>query len=327
MTNNMRVLVAGIHFESIIHFLRKNLPEFESYQIPASKVVEEVKEALVIIPTMTRIDRHIINSAPHLKLIQQWGSGLEGVDIQAATENGVAVANVPTHGTGNAESVAEWCIMSAIALSRSFPSIQESVWKGSPWGVPCGKSLMGKTAGIVGVGGIGVELAKRLIPFQMKLIGVKKNPHHLPPGLSFEWVKGMNAFPELLNLADYVFLCLPQNEDTKCLFNRKAFQLIKNGAYLINPARGGLIDREALFDALKGERLAGVAMDVFWQEPTNPQDPLLQNPKVLVTPHIAGATDTSYQGIAEGVVKNIRLTLTGKIPNNCVNPEVASHPK
>jgi phosphoglycerate dehydrogenase-like enzyme len=323
----MKVLVAGIHFESIIHFLRKNLPEYESYQIPASKVVEEAKDASVIIPTMTRIDRHVINSAPHLKLIQQWGSGLEGVDIQVATENGIAVANVPTHGTGNAESVAEWCVMSAIALSRSFPSIQESVWKGFPWGAPCGNSLMGKTAGIVGVGGIGVELAKRLISFRMKLIGVKKNPHYLPPGLNFEWVKGMNAFPELLSLADYIFLCLPQNEDTRCLFNRKAFQMIKNGAYLINPARGGLIDREALSDALGDERLAGVAMDVFWQEPTSSQDPLLQHPKVLVTPHIAGATDTSYQGIAEGVVKNIRLAISGKIPNNCVNSEVLSQLK
>jgi phosphoglycerate dehydrogenase-like enzyme len=103
--------------------------------------------------------------------------------------------------------------------------------------------------------------------------------------------------------------------------------MIKNGAYLINPARGGLIDREALSDALGDERLAGVAMDVFWQEPTSPQDPLLQHPKVLVTPHIAGATDTSYQGIAEGVVKNIRLALSGKIPNNCVNSEVLSQLK
>ncbi|NLJ50423.1 MAG: lactate dehydrogenase [Candidatus Atribacteria bacterium] len=323
----MKVLVAGIHFESIIIYLRKNLPEHESFQIPSQRVIEEAKDASVIIPTMTRIDRHIIENAPHLILIQQWGSGLEGVDITAATEHGVPVANVPTYGTGNAESVAEWCVMSAIALSRSFPSIQESVWKGFPWGVPCGKSLIGKTAGIVGVGGIGVELAKRLIPFRMKLIGVKKNPQHLPQGLGFEWVKGMNAFPELLSLADYIFLCLPQNEDTRCLFNRKAFQLIKNGAYLINPARGGLIDREALSDALEGERLAGVAMDVFWQEPTIPQDLLLQHPKVLVTPHIAGVTDTSYQDIAEGVVKNIRLALSGKIPNNCVNSEVLSHPK
>ena len=214
-----------------LYIFEKNLPEFESYQIPASKVVEEAKDASVIIPTMTRIDRHVINSAPHLKLIQQWGSGLEGVDIQAATENGIAVANVPTHGTGNAESVAEWCVMSAIALSRSFPSIQESVWKGFPWGAPCGNSLMGKTAGIVGVGGIGVELAKRLISFRMKLIGVK-NPHYLPPGLNFEWLKGMNAFPELLSLA-IIFLCLPQNEDTRCLLIVRHFK-IKNGAYLIN---------------------------------------------------------------------------------------------
>jgi len=323
----MKVLVAGIHFESIIHFLRKNLPEHESYQIPSQRVIEEANDASVIIPTMTRIDHQIIEKAPNLILIQQWGSGLEGVDIQAATENGVAVANVPTAGTGNAESVAEWCVMAAIALSRSFPSIQKSVWEGSPWGAPCGKSLLGKTAGIVGVGGIGVELAKRLIPFRMKLIGVKKNPHYLPQNLDFEWVQDMNALPELLGLADYIFLCLPQNEDTKCLFNQEAFQKIKHGAYLINPARGGLIDRSALSEALEGERLAGVAMDVFWQEPTIPHDPLLQHPKVLVTPHIAGVTDTSYQGIAEGVVKNIHLALSGKLPKNCVNPEVLSHLK
>jgi phosphoglycerate dehydrogenase-like enzyme len=215
--------------------------------------------------------------------------------------------------------------MAAIALSRGFPGIQNSVEFGAPWGTPCGKSLTGKTAGIVGVGGIGKSLAQRLRPFEMRLIGVKRNPHHFPDGLGFEWIKGMSALPELLIESDYVFLCLPQTEDTKCLFNHRTFQTIKEGAYLINASRGGLIEREALTEALQKDRLSGVALDVFWQEPTLPHDPLFQNPKVLVTPHIAGVTDVSYQGIAERVARNIRLVFSGKLPENCVNPEVLSH--
>ena len=323
----MKVVVAGIHFESILYFLRKNLPEYDSRQVDVHQLPDEIPDSMVIIPTMTRVGRQLIENAPQLKLIQQWGAGLEGVDIQAATEYGVAVANVPTHGTGNAESVAEWCVMAAIALSRSFPSVQNTVWNGSPWGTPCGKSLLGKTAGIVGVGGIGMALVQRLRPFGMRLIGVKRNPHQVPCDLGFEWIKGMSALPELIREADYIFLCLPQTEDTKCLFNSQLFQVVKEGTYLINPARGGLVDRQALVDALNTERLAGVALDVFWHEPTLPHDPLFQNSKVLVTPHIAGVTDTSYQGIAKQVARNVRLVQSGKLPEHCVNTEFLSRPR
>jgi len=179
---------------------------------------------------MTTIDSSIMQNAANLKLIQQWGSGLEGVDIDEATKRGIAVANVPTAGTYNAESVAEWCVMAAIAISRSYPLIHKNVLKGGPWGYPIGESLIGKRVGIIGFGGIGKALALRLKAFGCEIVAVKRNSDEtLAKEYGLKWVKSIKDLDELLYTSKYIFLCLPLNNESENLIGERELSIIKSG--------------------------------------------------------------------------------------------------
>jgi phosphoglycerate dehydrogenase-like enzyme len=254
-----------------------------------------------------------------LRLIQQWGAGLEGVEVGEATRRGIAVANVPSTG-GNAESVAEWCVMAAIAVGRCLPVAFETIRSGSGWGTPMGQSLLGKTAGIIGLGGIGQALAMRLRPFGMRMVGIKQTPElSMAERLGIEWVGGPERLPELLRDSDFVFLCVPQTERTRRIIDEAAISSMKTGACIINAGRGGLIDQAALARALAEGRLSGAGLDVFETEPLDPRSELLNRPEVIATPHIAGVTEASYRAIAERVASNVRRIVAGARPDNCVN--------
>ena len=314
-----------MEFDPIKFFLKKYLPECALKQIETGDLVDHLRNESVdvLIPAMTKIDEYIISQSPTLKLIQQWGEGLEGVDIDAATRFNIAVANVPTARTGNAESVAEWCVMAALALSRQYPAIEKNVYNGHPWGSPCGQALFGRTAGIVGFGGIGKQLASRLRPFGMHLIAVKRNWRDFPAEeYGLDWVGGVDSLPRLLIESDYIFLCMPAKPETKHIIGRKELARMTRGSFLINPSRGSLINRDALTEALEEDRLSGVALDVYWREPTIPRDKLFSHPKVLCTPHIAGVTDVSFMGIGSRVTENIKRVMNGLLPLHCANPAV-----
>ncbi len=322
MADKIKVVIAGKAFDPVLDFLRELLTEADVVKVGAERLKETVRDADVLVPTMVRVGEDILVAAPKLKLIQQWGSGLEGVDVDAASRHGVAVANVPTPGTGNAESVAEWCVMAAIALGRGYPAIAEHVRKGDPWGSPTGRALLGHTAGIIGVGGIGTALAQRLKPFGMRLIGVKRSWKSVDPEvLGLEWIAGMDALPRLLKESEFLFLCLPLTPETRGIVGREQFALLPSGALVVNGSRGGLIDRQALEEALDSGHVAGAGMDVYWEEPTRPNDPLFARPNVVCTPHIAGSTDVAYRGIGTGVADNIRRAMRGEPVLNCVNPD------
>jgi len=176
---------------------------------------------------------------------------LDGVDITAATVHQVAVANVPTVGSGNAESVAEWYVMAALALSRKTCEIRSQVSKGHPWGTPLGQALYGRTAGLVGFGGIGKALAIRLRSFQMKTIVIKKHPDKITEqDLGVEWIGSMKDLPQLLKRADYLFLCVPLNSETRNMIDEREFSLLPKGAFILNAARGPIINKNALIKAL-----------------------------------------------------------------------------
>lgn len=318
-----RVIIAGEHFRPILPYLQEAFPGINAERVAADALDSRLADADVLVPTMVRITEEHLARAPRLRLIHQWGAGLEGVDIAAATRRGIAVANVPTAGGGNAMSVAEWCVMAAICLSRSYPQVQVQVQEGGAWGFPAGFSLFGKTAGIIGLGGIGQALAERLKPFGMRLLGLKRSPDPaLHARLGLDWSGTMAELPTLLGQADYVFLCTPQTADTTDLIDVAAFQAMKPQAYLINPARGGLVNEQALLAALNSGRLAGAALDVFWQEPVRCDHPVVHHPRVLSTPHIAGITDVSYRHIAASLSANIRRVMQRQLPDNCANPEL-----
>jgi phosphoglycerate dehydrogenase-like enzyme len=320
-----RVVMAGTGFAAVRQFLIDALPNAQFDQIEVATLRAKGHKADVMLPAMSRIDGALMDRIEGLRLIQQWGAGLEGVDIAAATERKIAVANVPTPGTGNAESVAEWCVMAAIALSRRLPLAQETIRTGGTWGTPLGRALIGRTAGIVGLGGIGQALAARLRPFGMRLIGLQRRPEPaLAERLGMEWVDGPERLAELLRRSDYLFLCVPLTEQTRHLIDEAALAMLPPKACIINAARGGLLSTQAMLRALQEGRLGGGGLDVFEQEPLDPASPLLGRADVIATSHIAGVTDVSYRGIARGVVANIVRILAGQPPFNCVNWDALS---
>jgi phosphoglycerate dehydrogenase-like enzyme len=276
----------------------------------------------VLLPAMSRLDGALMDAISGLRLVQQWGAGLEGVDIAAATARGIAVANVPTAGTGNAESVAEWCVLAALALSRRLREAERLIHAGTGWGIPAGRALLGRTAGIVGLGGIGRALALRLKPFGMRLMAVRRRPDPaLAAELGLDWLGGMDELPALLRQSDYLFLCVPLSPETRGLLDARALGLLPPGAVVVNPGRGGVVPEADLLEALSAGRLAGASLDVFEREPLDPCSPLLSRDDVLATPHIAGVTDASYGGIARAVAENVRRLLSGEPLRNCVNAE------
>ncbi len=317
----MKILFAAQEnaWGGVLHLVRAQLPQHE-YVVNGSFEIASLNGYDVLIPTMSRVTAGLIDSADRLKLIQQCGSGLEAVDVVAATAKGIQVANVPSALSGNADSVAELGIYLMIGLSRNAAGMANSLQQ-RRMGEPKGLALSGKTVGIVGLGGIGKALARRLKPFGVRLIGLKRNrPEAAREELGMDWVGTADQLPELLMQSDYVILALPVHGGTAQMFNDETFALMKPTAFIINLARGGLIDRRSLEQALKSGRIAGAGLDVFWREPPDPDDPVFQY-NVLATPHSAGCTDISLQGIADGVCENIRRVEQGSAPLN----EVTAH--
>jgi phosphoglycerate dehydrogenase-like enzyme len=284
--------------------LRAALPEHEFVAL-GSYVLESLRGYDVVIPTMSRVTEPLLATADRLQLIQQVGSGLEGVDIVAARKRGIRVANVPTDSCANADSVAELGIYMMIGLARNFRGMAASFANRSI-GQPLGTTLMGKTVGIVGLGGIGKALAKRLRAFDVRLIGVKRdNPGRAATDLGLDWAGGSQDLERLLGLSDFVVLCLPLSTESRNLMNENTFASMRKGSFLINLSRGGIVDRAALEKALATGQIAGAGLDVYWEEPVDPKDPIFQY-NVFTTPHIGGSTDVSITGIVQVVADNIR---------------------
>jgi len=293
-----------------LYSVKKNFPQHE-FVASGRFGFDSLEGFDVLIPTMSTVGRKELESADRLKLIQQCGAGLELVDIKAAAARDIKVANVPTDISGNADSVAELGIYLMIGLSRDFKEMARSMEDGK-MGVPRGRTLVGKTVGIVGLGGIGRALIKRLKPFDVNLIGIKRHePQKAKEELGLQWAGTPFQMDDLLSKSDYVVLCLPMSAETKNMIGRLEFEKMRNDVYLINLARGGLVDRDALLDALSCNQIAGAGLDVFWEEPPDPHDPIFRY-NVLATPHIAGSTDISTAGIVAGVTENIRRLEAGE---------------
>jgi phosphoglycerate dehydrogenase-like enzyme len=266
----------------------------------------------VLIPVMSTVSRELLAGSDRLRLIQQCGAGLEGVDLQAAREMNIWVANVPTDISGNADSVAELGIYLMIGLSRDFRKMALNI-ANRQFGNP-GRALSSKTVGLIGLGGIGRALARKLKAFDVHSIGIKRHdPHKAKEELGLEWVGAPEDMKEFLGRADYVVLCLPLTSENRHMISRQAFIDMKRGAFLINLSRGGLVDRDALEEALATKKIGGAGLDVFWEEPPDPDDPVFQY-NVMATPHIAGATDISIKGILKVVVENIKRLERGEEP-------------
>lgn len=314
----MRIYFCREGLTYIMNVLQGELPDDQVLACAPEKVAEAALDADVLIPTVSRIGEDAIRS-PRLKLVQQYGAGLDSVDIPAASRRGVYVANVPSAGTGNAESVAELALLFMLALARQYPRSQEALQQ-RKLGTPLGMALKGRTAAIVGFGGIGQELARRLSGFEMKVLAVsRRGPKDGDIPIDFHG--SQDSLPEVLRQADFVIAAPPLNDETRGLIGQAELSCMKPTTFVINVARGPVIDYEALLAALREGRIAGAGLDVFWYEPFDPNDPIFSY-NVIATPHVGGATDLSLQGIAKRVADNINRVRRGEAPLNCANPDV-----
>jgi phosphoglycerate dehydrogenase-like enzyme len=259
----------------------------------------------------------VIRQAKELRVIARSGVGYDAVDVQAATECGVAVAITP--GT-NHESVAEQTFALILALAKRIVPRHQEV-KAGGWKRLPSLALRGSTLGIVGLGRIGKAVALRGECFGMKLLAAEAYPDH-----AFIRQHGIGLVPlaELLRQSDYVTLHAPLIPETKHLINRETLALMKPGAFLVNTARGGLVNEADLLAALRSNRIAGAGLDVFEVEPPG-SSPLFALDNVVLSPHIAGIDEQSWRDMAMMAAQTIACLSRGDWPaEQIVNPEVRS---
>ena len=324
----MRIGLCARGFARILETLKAALPNDEIFECAGDEVVEAAREADVLIPTVAAIPAATF-AGTRLRLVQQFGVGLDTVDIPAATGAGVFVANVPGVGTGNAESVAELAIAHLLMLSRNLPLAFERFAE-KKVGAPLANCLWQSTVAILGYGGIGEEIARRLAGFGVRVIAISR---HGPDGdrtrdtsVKVDLHVAADKAKSVLAQADYVVVAAPATPENIGLVDAAMIAAMKPGAFLVNIARGHVIDYHALNDGLASGHLRGAGIDVFWHEPFDPDDSILQH-NVIATPHIGGATGRSFDGIGQAVAANVERLRSGQLPANCVNAGNITSPR
>jgi D-3-phosphoglycerate dehydrogenase / 2-oxoglutarate reductase len=261
------------------------------------------------------IDSSVIACARQLKIVSCYGVGFDHVDIAAATARGVLVTN---SAGANSAAVAELTISLMLALARHLVMANDSV-KSGKWPILDGISIMGKTVGLIGLGAIGREVSLRLKCFGCRLVAYDP---FVAPDFAKNLGMSLLSLEEVLSQADFLSLHVPVMGSTRGMVDKGFLEQMKDGAFLINTARGDLIDEEALWNALQSRRLRGVALDCFSKEPPDVSNQLLRLPQVIVTPHTGAHTDDALNRMGWTALQNCLAALNGQIPDNIVNPEV-----
>ncbi len=271
---------------------------------------EQVAHADALLSLLSdRIDADLLASSPNLKVVANYAVGYDNIDVDAATANGVAVGNTPDALT---EATADLAFALLMAAARRIPEAaafaRSGQWKTwDPAGF-LGHDVYGQTLGIIGLGRIGQAVARRGAGFGMEVLTTE--------------TRDRSNLEHLLRRSDFVSIHLPLTEGTRNLVGAAELELMKPTAILINTARGGIVDRDALAQALHTGRIAGAAMDVTLPEPLPPEDPLWQAPNLLVVPHIGSATWSARERMTEIAVENILAGLEGRPLPYQVPPQV-----
>lgn len=278
-------------------------------------------EADVVVSVFgNRFDADLIRLAPRLKLIANYGAGVDNIDLSIATENGIVVTNTPDSVT---EPTAELTMGLIIDIARRISELDRGLRSNdiSDWGVMqnLSTSLFGKTLGIIGMGAIGRSLAKRARSFGMDII--YHNRKKAGPSIEDKFDARYTDLENLLRNSDFVSLNVPLTPDTKNIIGVSELKMMKPSAFLINTARGPVLNQEALIEALKNKEIAGAALDVFENEPEVPEL-LLRMPNVIVTPHVGSATRETREIMSKQVAGIIKDFFDGMRGVPVVNPEV-----
>jgi D-3-phosphoglycerate dehydrogenase / 2-oxoglutarate reductase len=267
-------------------------------------------------------DANVLNSASRLKIVSRHGIGVDSIDVKSATENGIVVANTPRVNT---IAVVEHTMALMLAILRKIPgadlSLKSRRWEGLKF---VGEELAGKKLGIVGLGAIGKEVAKRAKAFGIEILYTDEVRDTL-----LEKELGMSFLPlhSLLRVSDVISVHVPLTSDTRGLIGRGEISLMKKGAYIVNTARGGIVDTDALAEGLRSGHIAGAAVDVFDTEPPDFSSPLFSVERIIMTPHIGAYTIEAIRRMDRIAAENIVKGLHGEIPEYVVNREVLSSQK
>ncbi|MBI2756415.1 MAG: phosphoglycerate dehydrogenase [Chloroflexi bacterium] len=279
----------------------------------ALKAALGAAEALLV-RSETRVTADLLEHAPRLRVIGRAGAGVDTIDVQAATARGIVVVNAPG---GNAIAAGEHALALMFALARRIAVADASMKRGE-WqrAAFMGLELTGKTLGLVGLGRVGSEVARRGLGLEMKVLV-------FDPYVPDEHVRRLGCEPRelaaLLGEADFVSLHTPLTDGTRGLMNAERLRLMKSTAYLVNCARGPLVDVAALVAALDAGQLAGAGIDVYEQEPSSPDDPLALHPKVVATPHLGASTVEAQTNVAVQVAEEVLAVLNGLPAQFAVN--------
>jgi D-3-phosphoglycerate dehydrogenase / 2-oxoglutarate reductase len=308
----MKIIVADRISEHGIKLLAE--PGWQVVQPTAGALAQELNEAdALVVRSATRVTDELLSHAPKLRVIGRAGVGVDNIDLEAATRRGVLVMNTPG---GNAPSVAEHALALMLSMARSIPQLNASMHAGK-WekSGSAGAELRAKTLGLVGLGRVGAEVARRARALEMRVLAYDP---YVSAERAAEWGAELVPLADLLAQADYISLHTALSPATERMINAETLKQMKPGARLVNAARGELVDEAALADALRSKHLAGAALDVFAVEP--PVDsPLLQMSNVIATPHVGGSTAEAQEEVGVQIAQQVREYLQDGTLRNSVN--------
>ena len=307
----VRVLVREPIADAGISLLRSRFEVDEDQTTPLEEIIADYDA--IVIRSATKLTAELIDAATNLKMIGRAGVGVDNVDVEAATRRGIVVANAPE---STVVSAAEQTVGLIVALARNIPqahaALKQGRWERSKWG---GIELEGKTLGVLGFGRIGQQVARRAIGLGMQVVAY--DPFVADERFRELGVDRADTEDDVLTVADFVTLHSPLTDETRGMINRESIGKMKDGARIVNAARGALVDEDALAEALVSGKLAGAALDVFSAEPYN--GPLLAIDSVVVTPHLAASTDEAQDRAGLIIAEQVCAALEGGFVSNAVN--------
>jgi D-3-phosphoglycerate dehydrogenase len=310
----MKILVADSIASSAIESLKNDFEVVVQHFSPDELLNEIGNFHAVIVRSATKIPREVIEKTTQLKVIGRAGVGVDNIDVKAASEKGIFVVNSPR---ASSISVAEMALTYMLALSRRIVHATNKTKEGEwPKKQLKGTELYGKTLGFVGCGRIGAEVVTRAHAFGMKCLVY--DPYLPPEVFKKMGVEQIEDLPYLFRNSDYITVHALLTDETRGIIGEKELETMKSTAYIINCARGGIIDEDALYIALKKGKIAGAALDVFAEEPAK-ENKLFELNNLYVSPHIGASTNEAQERAGMITAEQVRLVLKGKSPEFCVN--------
>ncbi len=290
---------------------------------PYELILEKARKVDGLLTLLSdRIDARLMDAAPKLKIVSNMAVGYDNIDVPAATKHRIIVTNTPGVLT---ETTADFAFALLMAAARRVVEgdnyTRKGLWKTWEPLILLGQDVYGATLGIIGLGRIGAEVAKRARGFAMKVLYFDKvrRSEEEERKLGVEYVPELS---KLLSQSDFITVHVPLTTETRHMIGEAEFNLMKPTAVFVNTSRGSVVDQKALYQALKSRRIFAAGIDVSEVEPIPPDDPLLTLDNVIIAPHIASASFNTRRNMALKAADNLLVGLRGEVPPNCVNPEV-----